>query len=80
MLQPDPQMPGLMWDKPYPPSYRSPVLDCKIERWIICPWGLDRLLTSSLWEAEIQWVQSPSGTPHQRVLLMEFDQTLSSMQ
>jgi hypothetical protein len=55
-------------------------LDCKIERWIICPWGLDRLLTSSLWEAEIQWVQSPSGTPHQRVLLMEFDQTLSLMQ
>ena len=81
MMQPDPECPGMMWDKPYPPTYYSPMQDCRIDRWIVPhPLGADWLITSSLWEHPPQWVQSPRGAIHQRVLLLEFDQTLSLMQ
>lgn len=81
MLQPDPLFPQLMWDKPYHPTYFSPLLGCEIQRWILSQrdQGLG-LVTISTWSALIVSSQSATAELHQRMLLWEFNSHLAPMQ
>ena len=81
-LQDDPEMPGLMWFKHHPPTYLSPLLGCRIERWILRdPSNPELGLTSvSTWEALLLSSQSGSPGLHQRMMLLEFNQHLAPRQ